>query len=248
MTDVLQQIRLADVADILIVAVLAYWLINVIRGTRAVQMLIGLSALAVLFAASQYFELFTVSWLLRNFLSSLFLVVVILFQNDIRRALTQVGRGRLFGDRRARTQMIEEVVRAAAQLATRRVGALIALEREVGLNEYIEAGVSLDARVSRELLVAIFLPRSPIHDGAVVVRRGRLAAAGCVLPLTSNPVVNKALGTRHRAAIGLTEETDAAVVVVSEEEGHISLVLDGRIHQDIDPGSLRARLGELSIP
>lgn len=244
-----ENVRLADVADILIITILIYWVINQIRGTRAVQMLIGLLMVAVLFSASQYFELYTLSWILNNFLSSILLVIVILFQNDIRRALTRVGRGTLFGgDRQRRNEMIDEVARTAVLLATKRVGAIIALEREVGLNEYLEAGTRLDARVSSELLVSIFLPTSPIHDGAVVIRRGRITAAGCFLPLTTSQVVSRSLGSRHRAAIGLTEETDAAVIVVSEEEGQISLVREGRITRDMDAGSLRTTLGQLALP
>lgn len=249
MQGLIDNFRLADAADILIITILIYWLINQIRGTRAVQMLIGLLMVAALFSASQYFELYTLSWILNNFLASILLVIVILFQADIRRALTRVGRGTLFGgDRQQRNEMIEEVARAAVLLATKRVGAIIALEREVGLNEYLEAGTRLDARVSRELLVSIFLPTSPIHDGAVVIRRGRITAAGCFLPLTTSQVVSRSLGSRHRAAIGLTEETDAAVIVVSEEEGQISLVREGRITRDMDAGSLRTTLAQLSLP
>ena len=244
-----ENVRLADVADILIITVLIYWVINQIRGTRAVQMLIGLLMIAVLFSASQYFELYTLSWMLNNFLSSILLVIVILFQSDIRRALTRVGRGTLFGgDRQRRIEMIDEVARAAVLLATKRVGAIIALEREVGLNEYLDAGTRIDARVSSELLVSVFLPTSPIHDGAVVIRGGRITAAGCFLPLTTSQAVSRSLGSRHRAAIGLTEETDAAVIVVSEEEGQISLVREGRITRDMDAGSLRTTLGQLALP
>jgi uncharacterized protein (TIGR00159 family) len=241
--------RLADVADILVVTILIYWLINLIRGTRAVQMLIGLFFVALLFTASQYFELYTLSWVLSGFLSSLLLVIVVLFQNDIRRALMQVGRGTILGgERKRRGLAIEEVARAMETLALRRIGALVVLEREVGLNEYLEAGTEIDARTGRELLIAIFQLESPLHDGAVVIRRGRIAAAGCFLPLTTNPVVSRSLGSRHRAAIGLTEETDAAVVVVSEEDGHISLVREGKITRGIDPGTLRATLAQLNLP
>ena len=247
--DVLQQLRLADAADILIIAIVTYWVINLIRGTRAVPMLIGLGVVAAIYSTSQYFELYTLSWILREFLSSLLLLIVVIFQNDIRRALTQVGRGTFFGgDRRSRTQMIDEVTRAAVLLAAKRIGALLVLEREVGLNEYLEAGTPIDARVSRELLAAIFLPQSPIHDGAVIIRHGRITAAGCFLPLTANPAVSRSLGSRHRAAIGITEETDAAVVVVSEEEGKISLVREGKITRDCDSGTLRATLAQLSFP
>ena len=244
-----QNFRLADLADILLITILIYWVINQIRGTRAVQMVIGLLAVALLFAASQYFELYTLSWLLNNFLASLLLVVVILFQSDIRRALTRVGRGTWFGgERQRRNEMIDEVAGAAVLLATKRVGALIAIEREVGLSEYLEAGTKIDSRVSRELLMSIFLPSSPIHDGAVVIRKDRIAAASCFLPLTTSAVVSRTLGSRHRAAIGLTEDTDATVVVVSEEEGQISLVREGRITRDLDAGSLRTTLTQLVLP
>ncbi len=249
MDGLFDNVRLADVADVLIITLLIHWLINQIRGTRAVQMLIGLVMVGVLFFASQYFELYTVSWILNNFLASILLVIVILFQNDIRRALTRVGRGTLFGgDRHRRNEMIEELASATVLLATKRTGAIIALEREVGLNEYLEAGTPLDAQVSKELLVSVFLPTSPIHDGAVVIRRGRITAAGCFLPLTTSPIVSRSLGSRHRAAIGLTEETDAAVIVVSEEEGQISLVREGRITRDLDAGSLRTTLAQLALP
>jgi diadenylate cyclase len=161
--------------------------------------------------------------------------------------LTEVGRGTFFaGDRKQRSQWIDEITRAAVMLAGRKIGALMVLEREVGLNEYLDAGTLIDARVSRELLASIFLPQSPIHDGAVIVRQGRIAAAGCFLPLTANPAVSKSLGSRHRAAIGISEETDAAVVVVSEEEGTISLVREGKITRDIDAGALRATLAQLA--
>jgi len=246
---IFEHMRLADAADILIIAILIYWLFNLIRGTRAVQMLIGLLVVVLVFTVSQYFELYTLSYILDNFLSSALLLIVVIFQNDIRRALTEVGRGTFFaGDRKQRSQWVDEITRAAVTLAARKVGALVVLEREVGLNEYLDAGTTIDANVSRELLAAIFLPQSPIHDGAVIVRHGRIAAAGCFLPLTVNPTVSKSLGSRHRAAIGISEETDAAVVVVSEEEGTISLVREGRITRDIDAGTLRTTLAQLAGP
>src|SRR5262249_16675989 len=155
--------------------------------------------------------------------------------NDIRRALTEVGRGPFFS-LKARTTyglMVDELTRATARLAERRIGALIVLEREVGLSDYMEAGTTVDAVVSKELIESIFLPTGPLHDGALVVRQGRIVAAGCILPLTTNPNVTKALGTRHRAAIGITEETDAVVIVVSEEEGSASLVSGGQITRNL---------------
>lgn len=249
MTQVTENIRLADLADVLIITILVYWLIDQIRGTRAVQMVYGLMAVGILFWLAQYFELYTLSWILSTFLSSAILIVVVLFQNDIRRALTQVGRWRIFASNKEdRNEMVEEIARTATMLAARRVGALIVLERDVLLGDYLDAGTGVDAKVTRELLVSIFLPQSPIHDGAVIVRRGRIVAAGCFLPLTSNPTVSKSLGSRHRAAIGLTENSDAVVVVISEEEGQIALVREGRITRGIDAASLRTTLAQVALP
>ena len=240
-------LRWQDLVDIGIMAFIAYHVINLVRGTRTAQMLIGFLIVLGTYLASQYFELHTLNWLLSNFLASIILVIVVIFQNDIRRALTQVGAGRSFSgeERIAQSQVLEEVVRSAVLLASKRIGALLVFERDVNLNEYIEVGTRIDARVSRELLQSIFLPVSPIHDGAVIIQQGRASAAGCFLPLTANPNVSKTLGTRHRAAIGLTEETDAVVVVVSEEEGKISLVREGRIIRDLDAGTLRSTLQQL---
>lgn len=249
MNEILQNVRLADLADVLIITILLYWLIDLIRGTRAVQMVYGLLAIGLLYWIAQYFELYTLSWILSTFLSSAILIVVVLFQNDIRRALTQVGRWRIFGGGgEARAEMIEEIARTATMLAARRIGALVVLEREVQLSEYLDAGTRLDAAVTRELLVSIFLPQSPIHDGAVIVRRGRIVGAGCFLPLTANPGVSKALGSRHRAAIGITEDSDALVIVISEEEGQISLVREGRMTRGIDAASLKATLDSVVLP
>ncbi len=243
MNDLISNIRLADLADVLIITVLVYWLIGLIRGTRAVQMVYGLLTVGVLYWTAQYFELYTLSWILSTFLSSAILILVVLFQNDIRRALTQVGRWRVFaGTRREQSELLEEIARTATMLAARRVGALLVLERRVHLNDYLDAGTRVDARVTRELLVSIFLPQSPIHDGAVIIRDGRIVAAGCFLPLTASPAISKSLGSRHRAAIGVTEESDAVVVVISEEEGLISLVHEGRMVKAVDAKELLAAL------
>lgn len=241
MADLFTQIRWQDFLDIGLIACGVYWIIHVIRGTRAVQMLVGLVVIFVAYLGSQTLELYTLNWVLDNFLSSVLLVIVVLFQNDIRRALTEVGRGSLFSvrERVIYEQVLEEVIKAAVFLAQRRIGALIVIEREVGLNEYVEGGISIDGRVSKELLCSIFFPPSPVHDGSVVIQKGRLAAAGCFLPLTLDPTVSKNLGTRHRAAIGLTEETDAVVVVVSEEEGAVSVAREGRLTHNLDAETLR---------
>jgi diadenylate cyclase len=246
MLGLLSSLRIQDAIDIFIIAYLIYRLIDLIRGTRAAQMLIGLAVLFLLFLSSQYFELYTLNWILDNFLNAFLLLIVVIFQDDIRRALTQVGTRRFFGSRPVLQQQdLEEIVRAAVLLASKRIGALIVLQREVGLNQYVEGGTRLDAQVSKELITSIFLPPSPIHDGALIIHAGRIIAAGCFLPLTSNPHVSKTLGTRHRAAIGLTEDTDAIVVVISEEEGAISMVREGRITRGVDAGTLRTSLQQL---
>jgi diadenylate cyclase len=247
MLALLRELRWQDVLDMAIIGFVVYQLVLLIRGTRAVQMLTGLFVLGIAYQGAQYFELYTLNWILDSLGNVILIVIVVVFQHDIRRMLTQVGTGPLFsGNRRiAHAQVIEEITRAAVLMASRRVGALVVVAREVGLNEYIEGGTRLDAQVTKELLVSIFLPTSPLHDGALVVQHGRVVAAGCFLPLTTNPNVSKTLGTRHRAAIGLTEETDALVVVVSEEEGKISLVREGRITRDLDAGILRSTLQQL---
>jgi uncharacterized protein (TIGR00159 family) len=248
MLELIANFRLQDGVDIAIIAFVVYRIIDLIRGTRAARMLVGLLVVFLTYLSSQFFDLYTLNWVLDNFLSSVLLVIVVIFQHDIRRALTQVGSGSFLArDYRMLGQDLEEIVRSAVTLASRRIGALIVLEREVGLNEYVEGGTPLDARISKELIGSIFLTSSPIHDGAVVVRKGRITAAGCFLPLTANPNVSKTLGTRHRAAIGLTEETDAVVLVVSEEEGSISLVNEGRITRNVDAGTLRGTLQKLLV-
>jgi uncharacterized protein (TIGR00159 family) len=242
--DVLLGFRWQDAVDILLLAVVIYSGINLIRGTRAVPMLIGLGVLYGVYFLSGRLEIYTINVLLQNLLGWSLILVFIVFQNDIRRALTQVGTGPLFSsaDRIAQSQAVEELVKGVTAMASRRVGALIVLQNEVGLNEYIEVGTRLDAQVSKELVTSIFTPGSPIHDGALIIQQGRITAAGCFLPLTTNPTVSKTLGTRHRAAIGLTEETDALAIVVSEEDGMVSLVREGKITRDVDAGTLRTTL------
>lgn len=246
MFELLTNFRLRDAIDIGIIAFFIYRIIDLIRGTRAVQMLIGLVLVFLAFLSSQYFDLYALNWILDTFLGSILLVIVVIFQDDIRRALTQVGTRPFFGvEPGLQGQDLEEIVRAAVSLASKRIGALIVLQREVGLNDYVEVGTRLDARVSKELITSIFQPLSPIHDGALIIHKGRIIAAGCFLPLTTNPHVSKTLGTRHRAAIGLTEETDAVVIVISEEEGAISMVREGRITRGVDAATLRSTLQRL---
>ncbi len=247
MLEVFTQLRWQDALDIGIIAFVLYRLIHMIRGTRAMQMIIGLVVILLAYVSSQMFGLFTLNWVLDNFLGSIILVIIVIFQSDIRRALTQVGTAPLFGgaDRIERGQVLEEITKAVVSLATRRIGGLIVLEREVGLNEYIEVGTRLDARVTRELLESVFIPHSPMHDGALVIQKGRVAAARCFLPLSVDPNLSQAFGTRHRAAVGLTEETDAVVIVISEERGKISLVVGGKVTQDLEGPQLRSSLQRL---
>ena len=239
-----------DILDILIVAVLIYEFLKLIRGTRAVQMALGSVLVLLLFYVSRLAPLQTVNWLIRNLLVYVGFAAIVIFQHDIRRALANLGRAPFFRYfTRAETvdEMIEEVSVAATMLASKKIGAIIAVEREIGLRNYIESGIPLDAAVTYDLLVTIFQTGSPLHDGAVVIQEGRVAAAACFLPLTVNPKLDRDLGTRHRAAIGLTEESDAVAVVVSEERGEISVVVDGRIERNIDAEHLRARLQGLLL-
>ncbi len=248
MQELIESFRPRDALDIGVIAFLIYQTLKLIRGTRAARMLLGLGVVFLIFFGSQLLDLYTVNWLLDTFLSSILLLIVVIFQNDIRRALTQFGSGAFFGSEDALQRGdVEEVVRAAVTLATKHIGGLIAFQRDVGLNEYVEGGTTIDGEIRRELVVSVFLTDSPIHDGALIIADGRIAAAGCFLPLTANPNVSKALGTRHRAAIGLTEETDAVVVVVSEEDGRISLVTDGRLTRDLDAANLREKLEQLLV-
>ena len=235
-----------DLADILLVTLGIYWLLLLIRGTRAVQVLVGLIVLIALSAASNVFQLITLRLILEPALVFGPIIIVILFQQDIRRALARVGRG-FFPSVSAQqaSQMLEEIVRAVQKLAQKRIGALIVLERETQLEDQIEAGTALDAAVTKELLTSLFQPRSPLHDGAVVIQRGRLAYAGCILPLTLREALPEGVGTRHRAAVGITEETDASVIVVSEETGAISVVLGGEMVQNVDPPILRVVLRDI---
>ena len=235
-----------DTLDILLVAGGIYWLLLLIRGTRAIQILVGLIVLIALTLVSQLLELAALGLILERLLEPAVVIIVILFQNDIRRALARVGRG-FFPSFSAEQeiQVVEEIVRAAGSLSQRRHGALIVLERESNLGDLIEAGVTVDAALSKELLASIFHPSSPMHDGAIIIQEGRVASAGCILPLTLRTDLPKGLGTRHRAAVGITEETDALVVVVSEETAKISVVLGGEMLRGLDAPQLRVVLRDV---
>lgn len=239
-----------DLLDILVVSVLIYELLTLIRGTRAVQMAVGASVLVALFYVSRWSQMETVNFLIRNFVGYIVFAVIVLFQSDIRRALAHLGRGpffRYFAKPETAAESIEDLVVAVSMLSAKRIGAIIAIERQIGLRNYIEGGIPLDAVLTYDLLVSIFQPSSPLHDGAVIVQHDRVAAAACFLPLTVNPKLGKELGSRHRAAIGLTEENDAVAVVISEETGIVSVVVDGRIERGLDVDALRARLRSLVL-
>ncbi len=235
-----------DTLDILVVSIAIYWLLLLMRGTRAIQIMIGLSALIALRIGADVFELATVSWILDNFLASAVLIIIVLFQSDIRRVLARMGRGVFPSiNERQESQILEEVVQASHGLASKRVGALIVLERDTSLEDLVEAGTAIDGVVSKELLTSIFLPYSPVHDGAVLVTAGRITHAGCILPLTLRTDLPEGVGTRHRAAVGITEETDAVVIVVSEETGAISVVVGGQLTRNLDGPQLRVVLHDL---
>ena len=239
-----------DIADILIVAFIIYRAILLIKGTRAVQMLAGITVVGVVYFIARELQLLTLYWFLGHFLSSIFLVIIIIFQRDIRRALTQMGQTPFIKQAQIGdvSKSLEAVISAADHMSKRKIGALMVLERETGLNDYLESAHQVDAVLSRELLLSLFHTTSPLHDGGVIIRNNRLLMASCVLPLTKNPYISRTLGTRHRAAIGLSEETDAIIVVVSEETGAISLVMHGGITTDLDISSLRNRLEAIFVP
>jgi len=238
---------LSDVVDILIISYIIYRLLLLLRGTRAVQLLKGLTVVLAAWVFSSVFQLSTLQWLIENLFSVGVIVLFIIFQPELRRALEQLGRGGFFGRSRQMedqlvTKMVGELIKAIGHLSKRRIGALIIIERETGLSDYVESGIRLEAALSAELLINIFLPNTPLHDGAVIVRGDRVAAAGCFLPLTDNPYVSTKMGTRHRAGLGVSEQSDALVVIVSEETGSISFVKAGRIERNLDEDGLRMRL------
>jgi diadenylate cyclase len=247
MIELFRQLRWQDLVDIILMSIIVYRLLLLIKGTKAAHMLMGLGVLLMASMLSRYFELYTVDWLIQSFWAQIVIAIIILFQPEIRRALAQMGETKLFRTLTSAEELksLEEVVRAAIALANRKMGALIAIERETSLKDFIEIGTPLDAKVTHELLLSIFHPTSPIHDGAVVIRGNRIVAAGCFLPITMGPDISKALGTRHRAGIGLSEETDAVVIIVSEETGIVSMAIGGKMESPVDMGTLRDILTDL---
>jgi len=233
-----------DFVDILIVAFLIYRLLLLLRGTRGAQMTLGLVVLLGFYSLTRFYRLRTLEWLFANLLTYLVFAVIVLYQNEIRRGLARIGGSPVFGAHRrsAHQHEFEEIILAATTLASKKIGALIVLERSIGLKNYAESGIELDAVPTYDLLVTIFSPNTPLHDGAVIVQQDRIIAAGCFLPLTLDPHLSKELGTRHRAAIGITEETDAIAIIVSEETGIISAAQEGKITRNLDGAGLQGLL------
>jgi uncharacterized protein (TIGR00159 family) len=235
-------LRWQDWIDIIVVAYVTYRIMLMIKGTRAVQMLLGIAMLVGVFIISQQSELIMTQWVLNNIMNSFILLMVVLFQSDIRRALTSFGKTPFLGERDKEkiedVYTLEEITKACVTLSEKKIGALIVIEKETGLKDYVEGGVELDAKVSKELITSIFFPNAPIHDGAIIVQGNKIKAAGCFLPLTMDSSISKSLGTRHRAAVEISLETDAVVIVVSEETGKISLVSAGKISKNLNDNSL----------
>lgn len=239
--------RVLDVVDILTVAIGIYYMYKLLKDTRAVSLLKGLLILAILNVVSQVLNLYVINWILQQSMTVLLFALPVVFQPELRRALEQLGRGRIFSKAQNVNDeemdlAINEVMAAARVMSRDHTGALIVFEREVGLNDFIDTGIRVDAVLSRELIKNIFVPSTPLHDGAMIIRNGRICAAGCLLPLTEDRTLSTELGTRHRAAIGLSEQTDAVVVVVSEETGTISYTYGGHIYRHLPEDQIKEAL------
>jgi diadenylate cyclase len=246
-TALLARLDARSALDILIIAILIYYLLKLLRGTRAVQMLVAIGLLMVFYRGARWARLEMVEWLLTTMLPYVAITLIILFQPEIRRALSRFGRNLSLMSLASHKTKAEQddIVMAAEYFSQNRIGALMVVERQAGLRTYIESGIPLDAKLSYDLLLSIFRPGSTLHDGAVIIEGPRVAAAGCFLPLSLNPLISKQLGTRHRAGIGITEDSDAVVVLVSEETGSISLASGGAIDTNLTPEELGDRLGEM---
>ncbi|MBW1992481.1 MAG: TIGR00159 family protein [Deltaproteobacteria bacterium] len=238
-------LRWQDALDILLVAVIIYQVFLMLRGTQAIWVLAGLFLVFLSYLTARRLELFTLEWLLDGVVKSFFLIIIILFQADIRRVLSRMGRKAFVPTGAAEPVVAEEICEAAETLASHRIGGLIVLERQVGLTDYLEGAIRLDALITWELLVSLFWPHNPTHDGAVIIHGDRVIAAGCVLPLSKNPELDPVLGTRHRAAVGITENSDALALVVSETNGQISLARGGRLIRNLTRLQLRQELHDI---
>jgi diadenylate cyclase len=242
LTQSLPKLTLMGAVDILVVAFLIYELIMIVRGTRAAHILAGILVLIVIYNLSLWLRLSLLHSILSYAMPYMAVAVIVLFQSEIRRTLARIGRTRLFGRSFRRRETIEEILLALNKLSNERTGALIVMERDIGLRTFIESGVRLDAHISRDLLLCIFRKEAALHDGAVIVQKDRVSAAACFLPLSMNPALSSKLGTRHRAAIGITEETDCLAIIVSEETGQVSMAARGELEPDVSIDRVRERL------
>lgn len=247
-----QTVRVTDVIDILIVAVVIYYFMMMIRGTRAVQLVKGIGLVAAIYFLSFVFRLNTLNTIMRAVVNTAIIAVIVIFQPELRKLLEQMGRLKLVhflgfapDGGMADEAVVANIAAAAANLASTKTGALIVIERGTRLGEYMHSGTRLDADVTSELLENIFVPNTPLHDGAVIIRDDKIINAGCVLPLTANPNLSSELGTRHRAALGLSEASDAVIVVVSEETGKISVAMNGSLTRNLSAASLKKALGKV---
>lgn len=244
---ILSHLRWQDIIDIILVWLIVYRVLILIKRTGTIQMLSGLGILAISFVMSQWFEFHALNWILEKFFSNLFVIIVVLFQGEIRRALAQIGSHPLFTGISSvmETHLIEEIAKGVISIAQKGYGALIVIEKDILVDYHIEMGTELDSKISAEVIESIFHPQAPMHDGAILIRSGKIVSAGCFLPLSKNPAIDKNLGTRHRAAIGLTEETDALVLVVSEETRSISIVYSGHMSPNVELSEVRQALYEV---
>jgi diadenylate cyclase len=242
------QLRWQDAADIILVAILIYQVFLFLKGTQAIQVLAGMFLLFLVYLGAKRLELFTLEWLLDGIVKSFLLIVIILFQADIRRVLSRMGRKALASADASEPLILEEIGDAVETLASQRIGALIVLERHIGLSNYLEGAVKLDALVTKELLVSLFWPHTPTHDGAVIIQGDRIIAAGCLLPLSGSSDLDPTLGTRHRAAVGLTEHSDALALVVSETYGQVSMARGGKLLRNLSRLQMRQTLKDIMEP
>ncbi|MER2262836.1 MAG: diadenylate cyclase CdaA [Psychrobacillus sp.] len=241
---------IVNILDVLFVWFVIYKLITLIKGTKAVQLLKGIFVIVIAKVVTDFLGLDTLGWMLNQVITYGFLAIIIIFQPEIRRALEQIGRGKLFSrsslqEEEEQTRLIEAMTKSVSYMAKRRIGALVSIERETGLTEYIETGIPLNAHLTSELMINIFIPNTPLHDGAVIVQKNKIVSAGCYLPLSESPFISKELGTRHRAAIGLSEVTDAITIVVSEETGAVSLTSNGDLHRNLSIDEFKNHLSRL---
>lgn len=253
-TNVLTNLRVRDVIDILIVAIIFYKIFTLIKETRAEQLIKGIIFLLVLTKVTEWMKLFTINWILNNAMTLGAIAILVVFQPELRRGLEYLGRSSLFTKSlieirgESLSEVVEEIIEAVASLSRQKIGALIVLERQTGLNEIADTGTNIEGFVSSDLLINIFIPNTPLHDGAVIIKEDKIKAAACFLPLTENNSLSKELGTRHRAALGISERSDSISIVVSEETGGISTAQNGEISRYLDIQTLRQILEDMYKP